>query len=249
MKKIFTLSIVLLFVTVVLAQPQQRSRLSISATGLTDLRVTVDGNRYRSNNGVVMITGLNSGYHTVKVYQVVAGRYNNPRGGNKTNYQQVYTNSVYIKPQYHTDITINRFGKAFVDEQPLSMGYYDDEDDSWGYDDNNYNNQQGNGQGNGGWGYRAMEKDVFDQLKQALQKESFSDNKLKLAKQALSNNYVSTVQVKELMNLFSFDDAKLDLAKYAYDRTVDRNNYFLLNDAFSFSNSKEELMKYIQDKK
>ena len=247
MKKIFTLAIVLLAFTAGFAQQTGRSRLSISSTGLADLRVTVDGNRYRSNNGVVMVTGLNSGNHSVKVYQVVQGRYGSPRGGNtRTNYQQIYSGNIFIKPQYHTDIVINRFGRVFTDEQPISLNNYDDEDDNWGYDD--YNNGNNN-QGNGGYGFRAMDNNTFDQLKQAIQKESFSDNKLKLAKQALSNNYVTTTQVKELMGFFSFDDAKLDLAKYAYDRTVDRNNYFLLNDAFSFSSSKEELMKYIQDKR
>ena len=67
-----------------------------------------------------------------------------------------------------------------------------------------------------------------------------------VAKQVVANNKFYSSQVKELVQLFSFDDAKLELAKFAYARTFDRNNYFILYDVFAFRRSKEELINYTQ---
>jgi nuclear transport factor 2 (NTF2) superfamily protein len=94
-----------------------------------------------------------------------------------------------------------------------------------------------------------MDKAAFDQFKQALRNESFDDSRLKVAKQFISNNYFNALQVKEMVGLFAFEDSKLELAKYAYDYTIDKGNYFIVNDAFVFSSSKETLMDYIKTRK
>ena len=94
-----------------------------------------------------------------------------------------------------------------------------------------------------------MDQQVFEQLKTTLQNESFDNSKLTMAKQAIGSNWVSTSQVKQLLELFSYEDNKLVLAKYAYPYTTDRNNYFLLYDGFTYSSSKEELAKFIRDYK
>ena len=46
--------------------------------------------------------------------------------------------------------------------------------------------------------------------------------------------------------LFTFENNRLDIAKYAYGKTVDKGNYFMLNDAFTFNNNKEALKEYIR---
>jgi hypothetical protein len=53
-------------------------------------------------------------------------------------------------------------------------------------------------------------------------------------------------QVVSICNLFGFETSKLDFAKYAYIHTIDRNNYFKVNNVFGFSSSKEELSNYIR---
>lgn len=152
--------------------------------------------------------------------------------------QLVYSSNIYVKPQYHVDITINRFGKALVDEQLISAGFYDDEDDDW------WGNDQP-----GSYGNQAMDARSFDQLKQTLSKEGFTSTRMSIAKSVIPNNYYTTAQVKELLDLFSFDNSKMELARLAYDYTIDKGNYYILADAFSFSSSKDELMKFIQTKK
>ena len=236
MKKISTLVTALFFSVILFAQ----SKLSISASGNADLRVMVDGIRYTSNGRDIVISNLRNGNHSVKIFR--AGNDRNRFNGNYRNngYQLVYSNNLFVKPQHHVDITINRFGKAFVDEQLISGGYYDDDDD-WGVDNNDQYYDRNS--------RRAMDNNAFQQLKQSIGNESFDNTKLKVARQFIASNYFTTAQVKELVLLFSFENSRLDIAKYAYDYTVDKGNYFLVNDALSFSNSKDALMDYIKNRK
>lgn len=236
MKKIFTLTTALLLSVILFAQ----SKLTISAIGNADIRVMVDGMKYSANGRDIVITNLKNGNHTVKIFRAGNERsrgYGNGRGGN---YQLVYNNMVFTKPQYHVDITINRFGRAFMDEQRITDEYYEDDND-WGVDNNDqyYDN----------YNRRVMDKANFDQLKQAIARESFDNTRLKMAKQMVSTNYFNTAQVKDLLSLFSFDESKLELAKFAYDFTADKGNYLLLSDAFAFSSSKDALLNYISGRK
>ena len=93
-----------------------------------------------------------------------------------------------------------------------------------------------------------MDNNSFQQLKKSIANESYESTKLKVSKQFVSVNYFNATQVKELLALFSYEDSKLELAKYAYDYTVDKGNYFVVNEAFSYSSSKESLMDYIKNR-
>lgn len=240
MKRTFTLLIALSFSLTLLAFTNQ-SKLSVSASGNNEIRVMVDGRKYRTNNNAVIINNLSSGYHAVKIYLVKNNRYGGQGNHNRyNNMQLVYSSNVNVKPQFQVDITINRFGRAFVDEQLISAGYYDDEDD---WDDDQNGGYSGNNNYN-----REMDSRSFEQLKQTLKNESFDDTRLSISRQVMKNNWFTVTQVKELMGLFSFEDRKLDLAKSAYDNTVDKGNYFLLYDALRFSSSKEALGKFIESK-
>jgi hypothetical protein len=236
MKKTSTLVTALFFSAILFAQ----SKLTISAIGNADIRVMVDGIKYTSNGRDIVISNVRNGNHSLKIFRAANDR-NRYNGNNRNNgYQLVYASNIFVKPQYHVDITINRFGKAFVDEQLISGGYYDDDDD-WGVDNNDQYFDRNS--------RRAMDNNAFQQLKQSIGNESFDNTKLKVARQFIASNYFTTAQVKELVLLFSFENSRLDIAKYAYDYTIDKGNYFLVNDAFSFSNSKDALMDYIKNRK
>ncbi len=237
MKKTFTLLTALLFTAVLFAQ----SRLSISTAGNADIRIMIDGKKYPANSNALLLNHVNSGPHNVKIFRLTNERNRGQVYFKNSRYQLIYSNTLYLKPQYHTDIAINRFGKVFIDEQLLSNGYYEEDEDDWGVDNNDqYNNN---------YNRRAMDNTAFQQLKQAVEKESFDNTRMKIAKQFMAMNYFNTAQVKQLVELFSFENNRLDMAKYAYDFTVDKGNYYVVNDAFSFSNSKEALMDYIKNRK
>ena len=245
MKKTFTLFAAMLLTVMMYAYPNQ-SVISISSNSKTAIRVMIDGNRYRASNNAVLINNLNAGYHSIKVYQLKKNYGGIRNGSFNNNYQLVYDANVYVKPQYYVDIIINRFGKAFFDEQPIAAGYSgDDDDDDWG--DNNANNNWNNNHDYNT--NRPMNTQSFDRFKEFLRNESFDNTRINIAKQVISTNWFTTAQVREIMGFFSFENSKLDIAKYALKYTVNKGDYFTLADEFSFSSNKDELMRYIQANK
>lgn len=236
MKTIFTLCL-FLFSGITAFASYNEGWLTVSSVSKAPLRIIVDGRSFTDNNSgnEVSLRDLRPGYHTVKVIQFNRGRSGYGWNGNGR-MKTLYESTIFIKPNFHVDILINRFGKVLIDERQLTRnnnGQYDDDD--WDYD-----NQHG-------YGYTEMDSRSFDQLKQTLRNESFDNTRLSIAKQAAASQYFKAVQVKELMELFSFEKNRLELAKFCYSRTIDKGNYFIVNDAFSFSNSKEELSRYMRE--
>ena len=118
------------------------------------------------------------------------------------------------------------------------------DDNNRDYRNNNngqYNNNQYNNQG--------MNAQSFEQFKQSLHNEFFDNTKLAIAKQTIASNYFTSHQVKEIVQQFNYENSKLDIAKYAYQYTLDKGSYYLVNDAFGYSSSKEELSAYVQSKR
>ena len=85
----------------------------------------------------------------------------------------------------------------------------------------------------------------FNQLVRVVNNTSFDATKLIVVKQALRDNYFTTEQIAILMSHFSFDSHKLVLAKKAYEKVVDKGNYFMVNEQFTFSSSVENLNNYL----
>lgn len=109
----------------------------------------------------------------------------------------------------------------------------------------NYNNnqQQNNSNCNGNY---AMSQSNFSVAKSTISKQSFDETKLSTAKQVISSNCLTALQVKEIMLLFSFEDTRLAIAKEGFAHCTDKQNYFVVNDAFKFSSSIEELNNHVQ---
>ena len=248
MKRIFTLVFSFFFVLSAFASIHP-SRLSITSHGNNSIAVEVDGNRYDCMTGALVLNDLSSGYHNVKVYEVRLER----RGFRKVElYNLLYASTLMLKPMHHMNIAINPSGKIKITEEMMRRnGRGNGRNDDWndrGRNNPGRDNDWDDGSNNDGRGYnQPMSDRMFLAAKESIRKEGFDRDKLALAKQIISNNILYSSQVKDMMQLFSFDDYKLDFAKYAYARTIDRNNYFIINDGFSFKKSKEELMNYIQN--
>lgn len=235
MKKIFTFLLLSLFTAAAFAfNPQTRLTVSSAYTG--QLRITVDGNSYQIDNSRtaadLVISNLVPGSHSIKIYRQ-AGRSNGRRNVyNNVNAQLLYSATIYLRPQYHTDLVVNRFGKVFSDEVQMTGRYFEDNN----YPDDNYPAQYD----------QQMTQQNFDALKSAVKRESFDNTRLSIAKQAGAANFFSAAQVKELIQILSFDESRLELAKFLYNRTTDKANYFTVNDAFAYSDSKDKLSEYIR---
>ncbi len=92
----------------------------------------------------------------------------------------------------------------------------------------------------------AMSPSDFASAKKSISSKSFAEDKMTLAKQILKSNCVSTDQVVEMMGIFTFEENKLEFAKMAYSRTVDSQNYYKVNDAFTYSSSIDELNEFLE---
>lgn len=248
MKYTFTLLITLLLSVAMYAYPKQPT-VTVSTVGNNAITVMIDGKQYRASSNYVTINDLAAGYHVIKIYQQTNGRRNN----RVQNPQMIYNNRLLVKPRYDVDIIVSRFGKVFIDEQ-----LNNDDDNRWSNDNSNWNDRDNNWNNNNDWNnnnndrysnYQPINNRDFEQLKQTIKSEAFNDTKQSVAKQMITNNYFSSAQVKEIVQLFNFENSKLDIAKYAYKYTVDKNNYYNLLDAFAFNSSKNELLQYIQDNK
>jgi hypothetical protein len=233
MKKISTLFIFSLFSLSLFAF--DGSRLSISApSSSTEYKIEVDGREFTMKNNTITLGYLGEGIHQVKIYKESK---RNRMGFGRKNY--VFNSTVVLRRGFHTDITVNRFGKVMQDEQRIDVTdeYYNDQDD---YYDNS----------DGGWGnseYRnVMGLREFNDLKEQLRREWSENNRVNSAKYIIDKSSFTSAQVKELMLLFTFESNRLEIAKYAYCKTVDQRNYLLVNDALSFSSSRDELARFLR---
>lgn len=85
----------------------------------------------------------------------------------------------------------------------------------------------------------------FAALRQTIANANFESTRLNIFKQALFGNYFTASQVSDLMSLFCFESYKLEVAKLAYPKTIDQQNYYMVNNGFNFSSSVHQLGEYI----
>ena len=98
-------------------------------------------------------------------------------------------------------------------------------------------------------GPMAMSEADFSVALGIVQRESFESTKLSAAKQIASRNLLTAHQIERLCRCFEFDNTKLDFAKFAYDRCVDPERYYLLHDVFTFDSNKKSLDKFLEQKR
>ena len=258
MKTIFTLlASLILSVAVFAADARPKSMLTIKSSGIGDIRVVLDGRRFEPGDNSVEIRELQSGLHQVKVYRQKGNGLFNIFG---KQYEMVYSTSVMLKPATQVKISIDRFGRASIDERKIRG--YSGRDNGWGRNKDFKGRDDDWGSGHGydfdhdgklgdydtNYGYeKGMSDREFSQVLQAISKEWLESNKLKSATQIVKTNSMTSAQVKQLVLMFTFENNKLDLAKQAYANTVDKKNYFMINDVFSFNNSKEDLARFIRN--
>ena len=90
-----------------------------------------------------------------------------------------------------------------------------------------------------------MSPQDFAGIKSSIMSKSFESTKLEIAKQVLGQRCMTAGQVSEIIRVFDFESTKLDFAKFAYGRTYDIGNYYMLNDVFDFESSISDLNRYI----
>jgi Domain of unknown function (DUF4476) len=107
------------------------------------------------------------------------------------------------------------------------------------------NNYNGNGNNSNG----AMSDANFNSLYQTIQQQWPVNTQISSITNAFnnSNNYFTTYQAKQLIQLISSESSRLELAKMSYRSIVDKNNFNQLYDLFNSQSSKDELAAYINN--
>lgn len=122
-----------------------------------------------------------------------------------------------------------------------------EDDFEFDFDRDDYKNDFDNDYGYDNRNYKSISDRDFSNVIQSVQKEWFEGNKVKSASQVISGNYFTSLQVKQLLQLFTFESNKLDLAKQAYSKTVDPGKYMsVVGDVFSYNSSRDELFRFIR---
>jgi hypothetical protein len=240
MKKFFTLLVSSLFSLSLLAY--DGSRISISTINNNmNLKIELDGERVRLLGNSITLNNVNEGNHNVRVYRAKRKYYNDFR--NETDFEIIYASSVFLNRSYQMDITINGVGKVFMDS------YRIENDEEYYHGNISDNADKDNGHGcavNNGYS-NIMNAGEFSQLMGQIQKERFDANRMISVKTITDKNNFTAKQIKEMMYLFTFESNRLEVAKYAYRKTLDKENYWQLNDVLTFSSSKDELARFIRE--
>lgn len=243
MNRIFTLTL-LAFITFIGHAAAQEGRVTITNLSLSDVLVVIDDKRCDDGNSNLTIRSLPAGDHILRISAIMKGA--QPIGANFSgNGERVlYKDTITIKPHYDVDILVNRFEKVMIDEILVSDQQYRNEmndryDGKWLYQDE----YTGDGV------HMPLSRGAFYTLKQMMESQFSGAEGVKLAKEVISQNYVTAMQVKQLVDLvFRADDA-LELAKYAYPKTLNKNEFFVVYASFSRKNAREELSQFIKNYK
>jgi hypothetical protein len=241
------------------------SELNISISDNASFFVNLDGTEYSASAGSVTIRGLNHGNHYLEVTRETMTL-------NGVSYNRLFSGYISISPSKRIFAVIDRFGTyKVVRTENISSGYssnYNSYGSNYG---NSYSNVNGHGNGynalcsnsygSSSWGnsgYNSgymppvsnympmgMNPQAFSTLVASMNHEVFDDSKVRIAALAISMNGVTSAQLRELIMLLTFDSNKVKLAKLGYPSVVDKNNIFMLNDAFVFSSSADEFYRSI----
>jgi hypothetical protein len=93
--------------------------------------------------------------------------------------------------------------------------------------------------------YYGMSEYEFSNLYRTINNLSFESSRMQVARQAIAANQFTSRQVMDLMRLMTFESSKLEIAKRAYQKTVDKQNYYMVNDIFTFESSIRDLNQYL----
>lgn len=226
------------------AQPQViNSELFIARADSATFALMLDGITIGSPAKTFNLTNLTPGYHRIQMTRPAVGK---PIRGVAVTPELLYDGYVNVPEASRvTAVNTGREQLNIVSIVPLIQYIL-------GILGQGGQTNPNTGTGQNPWGFpwpnlgpQAMAGADFEMLKATIMNKGFESSKMDVIRMATMNNYFSSNQVAQLMNLMSFESTKLDLAKMLYSKVVDKGNFYLVNNAFSFSSSSSELAQFI----
>ncbi|MBW7913590.1 MAG: DUF4476 domain-containing protein [Taibaiella sp.] len=232
----YTLLLVITALGTAVAQYSQRSVLEIRMNDHEPIVVSVDGRYYNKHGRTITIGNLPKGWHDLRVYEYLEYR----KGGGRA--KLLYTGRIRIEPGTVTACVVDRqTGRMRTRTMDIEDAYLDydqpDNDDRY-KDDNNRRDRNSN----------ILNNTDLNELKARVEDRITDTEKLELMKSVLEKRRYYSVQVRTMMEWLAFESSKLDFAKWSYDRALDKQDYWKLEDVFTFSSSKDEFNQYISSR-
>ena len=135
-------------------------------------------------------------------------------------------------------------GLYLLDSYPLQNGYY-------GYNNWNdiWNNPYGNSGNIGNINYpNVMDNQTFQQFLSRMKEDAwFDDKKTIFINQQGRHAMFTSDQISVLVKDLSFDKNKIALAKSLFSKCVDKQKYFIVEDALDFESSRRDLRNFISN--
>lgn len=88
----------------------------------------------------------------------------------------------------------------------------------------------------------------MDEIIAVLRDEGFESGRIEEAKSIIkTKKCFRTEQVIRILKTLSYENTRLELAKFAFPYTIDKANYYKVNEIFEFSSSKEQLREFMEN--
>ena len=259
MKK-FLQSTVLIALVFLSFNATAKSKLSIATTMPTAIKVIIDGQKFYSQDNRISINNLQPGYHSITIYYIKNGRdfnnyYNN---GNSSFWKKAVSRQVTVRNNYQYDITINKFGRAFYDQDYY---YSNNNNNGWRTDDensddegdedynanNNFDYSNGYNEDYNDWDYFKKKAGKNDNQNDNHNNNNYNDYNNYNRLPAMSNAMFG--QVKQTMQQTTFEGSKLDFAKQSLDKnSITTNQAKEIIAIFSMEMDKLDFAKYAYNK-
>ncbi len=234
------------------------SELNLRTNANIPLKVIIDGQMVTANSSIVKIQSVPAGKHSLQVFKILSSF-------NSYNEEPLFFGEIFLPQNTVTNALIKHH--KFIIEDQFALNVMP-QNTIYNYQSNHYHTKPIFWSNN----YQSIPQPVvynipqpvvvqeietivevfpmrsedFQMLKNTINNEWFSDGKLLVLKQAINAGHLfSSLQVKELLELYSFSGDKLAVAKMSYHNTIDSENYFIIYDALHWDSSKQDLSNYI----
>jgi hypothetical protein len=232
---VYTLLFVVTAFTPAMAQYSQRSVLEIRMNDHEPIVVSVDNRYYDRHGRTITIGNLPRGWHDLRVYEYLEYK----KGGGRA--KLLYTGRIRIEAGTVTNCVVDRqTGRMRIRTMDIEDAYLDyDQPDNDRYNDNNDRRDRNS---------NILNNQDLNDLKARVDDRITDTEKLKLMKSVLEQRTYYSVQVRTMMDWLAFEGSRLDFAKWSYDKVLDKQDYWKLEDMFTFSSSKDEFNEYISSR-
>jgi hypothetical protein len=241
MKKVFTISALAFIISFVSVRVMAfNSSLQISSMCSQFITVQIGNTFYSNPTAMFQLNTLAPGTYNVQVY-----RWQRAMGNQFPLYSgliQVGSNevvqTVITAPglvQINRQVLVPQCNLVNPVYQPYQGNYHYSYQNFFGMND--FQNYQYNG-------FIPMDMNTLSALKLSISRASFESTRMDIARQVLAQQYLTSAQLREILQLFTFESSKVELAKFAYPRVIDRQNIFIIYDVFTFNSSISELSRF-----